>query len=235
MTIEPYGRASEDLALWKQWRSSNDRLALQKLMQRLEPLIQTEVNKWGATVPRAALESKARLLTIEALETYDSKKGAAIGTHVASRLRKLSRSVYPYQNVARVPENQQLYFHTFNVASGKLQDDLGRDPSVDELADELGWTQKRVTHFQSAFGRRELVESEGAYWEADRDEGLVDFYHHGLAPRDKQIFEDIVGYAGKPVLKNPELMKKYSLTQAQLSYMKRKYMQDLQRVQSGQR
>lgn len=228
-------RQQDDLALWNQWRSSNDTLARQKLMTRLEPLVQNEVNKWGQAVPRQALEVKAKLLTVEALETYDPKKGAAIGTHVASRLRKLSRSVYPYQNVARVPENQQLYFHTYNVASGKLQDDLGRDPSVDELADELGWSQKRVTHFQNAFSRRELVESEGAYWEGERDEGLVDFYHHGLAPKDKQLFEDIIGYNGKTALKNPELMKKYSVTQAQLSYSKRKFMQDLQNIQNGKR
>jgi DNA-directed RNA polymerase specialized sigma subunit len=233
--IDTLTRQQEDLALWKQWKSSNDRLALQKLMTRLEPLIQSEVGKWGQAVPRQALEAKAKLLTVEALETYDPNKGAAIGTHVASRLRKLSRSVYPYQNVARVPENQQLYFHTFNVASGKLQDELGRDPSVDEMADELGWSQKRVTHFQNAFARRELVESEGAFWEGDRDEGIVDFYHHGLAPRDKQIFEDIIGYNGKTPMKNPELMKKYAMTQAQLSYLKRKYAQDLQRFQTGGR
>lgn len=226
-------RQDEDLALWKQWKSSNDILARNKLMTRLEPLIQSEVNKWGQAVPRPALEAKAKLLAVEALETYDPKKGAAVGTHVASRLRKLSRSVYPYQNVARVPENQQLYFHTYNVASNKLQDSFGRDPSVDELADELGWSQKRVTHFQNAFSRRELVESEGAYWEGERDEGIIDFYHHGLAPRDKQIFEDIIGYNGKIPMKNPELMKKYNMTQAQLSYLKRKYMQDLQRVQGG--
>ena len=226
-------RQDEDLALWKQWKSGNDMIARNKLMTRLEPLIQSEVNKWGQAVPRQALESKAKLLTLEALESYDPKRGAAIGTHVTSRLRKLSRSVYPYQNVARVPENQQLYFHTYNVASNKLQDSSGRDPSVDELADELGWSQKRVTHFQNAFARRELVESEGAYWEGERDEGIIDFYHHGLAPRDKQIFEDIVGYNGKIPMKNPELMTKYNMTQAQLSYLKRKYMQDLQRVQGG--
>lgn len=228
-------RQQEDLALWKQWKATNDRMALQKLLQRLEPLIQGEVNKWGSAVPRVALEAKARLLAVEALETYDENKGAAIGTHVASRLRKLSRSVYPYQNIARVPENQQLYYHTYNVASNQLQDSLGRDPTVDELSDELGWAPKRVTHFQNAFGRRELVESEGAFWEGEKDESLVDFYYHGLAPRDKQIFEDIVGYNGKNPLKNPELMKKYNLTQAQLSYQKRKYTQDLQRIQSGKR
>lgn len=226
-------RQEEDLALWKQWKSSNDRLALNRLLTRLDPLIQGEVNKWGQAVPRQALEAKAKTLALEALESYDPKKGAAIGTHVTSRLRKLSRSVYPYQNVARVPENQQLYFHTYNVATNKLQDSLGRDPAVDELADELGWSQKRVTHFQNAFARRELVESEGAYWEGERDEGLIDFYHHSLAPRDKQIFEDIIGYNGKTPMKNPDLMKKYNMTQAQLSYLKRKYVQDLQRVQGG--
>lgn len=229
-------RQQQDLELWKQWKRTNDPEHLKQLLDHMNPLVQREVQKWGAAVPREALESKGRLLTVQALKTYDPNRGAAIGTHVTSRLRKLSRDVYPYQNVARLPENKQLLYNTFQVATNNLVDQHGREPTVDELADELGWTPRKVADFQKSFARRELVESAGAFMEeGSADEGLVDFYHHGLTPSDKLMFEDIIGYKGRPAMNNAQLMKKHSMTQGQLSYKKRKFINDLRSIQQGQR
>jgi DNA-directed RNA polymerase specialized sigma subunit len=226
-------RQETDLALWKEWKQTKNPGTLEKLLNQLQPLIQSEVNKWGQAVPPMALASKARLLAVEALDSYNPNMGATIGTHVASRLRKLSRSVYPYMNVARIPENQQLFYHTYNVAKTTLSDQLGRDPNTEEMADHLGWTPKRITTFQRAFDRRELVESEGATYDMAEDDGIVDFYHFGLSPEDKPLFEDIVGYKGKTSMTNGQLIKKYHITQGQLSYKKRKFIDDLHRIQHG--
>jgi DNA-directed RNA polymerase specialized sigma subunit len=226
-------RQETDLALWKEWKQTKNPVTLEKLLNQLQPLIQSEVNKWGQAVPPAALGAKARLLAVDALDSYNPNMGATIGTHVASRLRKLSRSVYPYMNVARIPENQQLFYHTYNVAKNTLSDQLGRHPTTDEMADHLGWTPKKITTFQRAFDRRELVESEGATYEIQEDDGMVDFYHFGLTPVDKPLFEDIIGYKGKSSMNNTQLMKKYNMTQGQLSYKKRKFIDDLQRIQKG--
>lgn len=229
-------RQQQDLELWRQWKSTNDPEHLKQLLDRMNPLVQREVQKWGAAVPREALESKGRLLTVQALKTYDPNRGAALGTHVTSRLRKLSRDVYPYQNVARLPENKQLLYNTFQIATNNLVDQHGREPTTDELADELGWAPRKVADFQKSFARRELVESAGAFMEeGSADEGLVDFYHHGLAPNDKLMFEDIIGYKGRPAMNNAQLMKKYAMTQGQLSYKKRKFINDLRDVQQGRR
>ncbi len=227
-------RQQQDLELWEKWQQNKTPEALQALVDRLNPLIYKEVNKWGNTVPRVALESKARMLVADALQSYNPTKGAAVGTHVASRLRKVSRFVYPYQNVARLPENKQLLYNTFNVATNKLYDDLGRDPTIEELADDLSWTPKKVGEFQQSFGRKELVESEGVFGDEDSDDaGLVDFYYHGLNPSDKMLFEDITGYQMKPTLNNRQLMSKHRLTQGQLSYRKRKFIDQVRGIQSG--
>jgi len=227
-------RQQQDLELWREWKRTGSSMTLKKLLDRLQPLIYREVGKWGSTVPPAALESKGRLLTVEALKNYNPNMEAAIGTHVTARLRKLSRYVYPHQNVARLPENKQLMFNTVSVASNNLQDTLGREPTVTELADELKWTPKKVSDFQSAFGRRELVESEGAFMETDDDTStLTDFFYHGLPPSDQSLFEDITGYGGKRAMSNTQLRRKYKLTQGQLSYKKRKFIEDVRRIQGG--
>jgi len=174
------------------------------------------------------------MLTVGALDTYNPNMGAAIGTHVASRLRKLSRHVYPYQNVARLPENKQVLFNTFAVAKNKIYDSTGQDATTEELADELGWTPKKVEDFTRSFGRRELVESEGAFVEdSTSDNGLVDFYYHGLPKSDQKLFEDITGYGGGRSLNNTELMRQHNLTQGQLSYRKRKFVDSIKDIQGG--
>jgi DNA-directed RNA polymerase specialized sigma subunit len=227
-------RQQQDLELWREWRRTNNPQTLAKLLDKLQPLIRREVAKWGGTVPPAALESKGRLLTVEALKSYNPNMGAAIGTHVTARLRKLSRHVYPYQNVARIPENQQLMFNTVSVAQNRLYDDLGRDPTVTELADELKWSPKKVSDFQRSYSRKEYGESEGAFLETDTaDTTLTDFYYHGLTPDDQKLFEDITGYGGTRPKTNTQLKKKYKLTQGQLSYRKRKFVNDIKKIQQG--
>jgi len=233
--FEPTMRQQDDLVLWQEWKRSRNPATLDKLLTRLAPLINREVQKWGAAVPRIALESKARMLVVNALGTYDPSRGAAIGTHVASQLRKLSRSVYPYQNVARLPENKQLLYNTFQVAQNRLSEEHGREPTSEEMADELGWSPKKVSEFNRAFSRRELVESEGMHFDDDSAmSGMTAYYYHGLSPADKNFFDDVTGYNGKQALNNTMLMAKYRLTQGQLSYRKRKFVEQIQRFQRGQ-
>lgn len=227
-------RQQEDLEAWRMWRASGSTRDLEELLNRLEPLIQREVQKWGSTVPAAALSARARLLTVDALRKYDPNMGAAVGTHVASQIRKLSRHVYPYQNVARLPENKQLSYNTYQVAQQRLTDNMGREPTSDELSDELGWTPKKVGDFRKAFGLQEFVESQGAYFDAGQSpDMMVDFYYHGLAPQDKLLFEDITGYGGKSSMNNTKLMRKHKLTQGQLSYRKRKFIADIKKIKQG--
>jgi len=227
-------RQQKDLELWRQWQKDRNPDTLNKLLDRLQPLIYREVSKWQGSMPVAALESKGRMLAAEALQSYDPTREAAIGTHVTSRLRKLSRHVYPYQNVARLPENKQLLYNTFTIAQNRLYDEHGRDATSEELADELSWTPKKVRDFSKSFGRRELVESEGAFMDDDdKPSVLTDFFYHGLSPDDKKLFEDITGYGGKRPMSNDQLMRKYNLTQGKLSYKKRKFIDSIKGIQGG--
>ncbi len=229
-----YERQQQDLDLWRQWRKNNRQKDLSALLTQLNPVIQKEVGKWGSTVPKAGLEARATILAVDALKQYDPNKGAAVATHVTSRIRKLSRHVYPYQNVARLPENKQLEYNTFQVANNRLLDNLGREPTVDELTDELGWSKKKVTASQQSFDRKEIVESVGAYMDdGQAQEPTVDFYYHGLAPTDRKLFEDITGYNNQKSMSNKGVMRKYNLTQGQVSYRKRKFVDDLRNIQQG--
>lgn len=235
-------RAEQDLVLWHKWKQSPTDANLSTALRQLEPLIQREVSKWAGTLARPLLETEGRRLTVEALRDYDPNRGAAVGTHVATRLQKMSRLSYANQNVARLPENKMLMFHAYNLGQAHLEDTLGRPATTDELADHLGWSIPHLTKFRREISRQEMLESGGAtegssagLFEADEQDHSVDFLHHDLPPTQKLIFEHLTGYGGAPILSNQQIQKKLKLTQGQYSYQKKQIVDRASSIAQGGR
>lgn len=223
----------KDLELWRAWKKSGNSQDLQKLLDQMSPIINREVNKWAPAMSRSLLEAEGKRLAVLAFRDYKPNAGTALSTFVASRLPKLSRTVYSNQNAARLSEANSLLFHTYNSAQNKLNDQLGREPTRDELADELGWSQRKLRQFQRQTSRKEYVESEDhPDAGSDVDQYLVDFIHHDLFGYQKQIFEYLTGYQGSPKLSNNEIMKKLKLTQGQYSYQKGLLIKHIEQVRN---
>lgn len=215
----------QDVQLWKKWKRSRSDDDLQAVLTQLQPVIQTVVNRWQGTLARPTLETQAKVLTVKALGNYNPSK-AALNTHVTNQLQKLSRTVYKHSQSARLPEHKAVSMASFNAAYDQLQSELGREPTTSELSDSLGWGFMRTSEFQRAHGRKELLTSgefnPASFSIGDDEDPMVGYVYHDMAPKTQQLFEHITGYGGKPVLNNPELMKKFKMTQGQLSYQKRK-------------
>jgi DNA-directed RNA polymerase specialized sigma subunit len=227
------GYQEADLQAWQAWKRQPNDTTLQTVLDRLDPIIQTEVNRWVGTLARPALETEAKLLAVEAIQSFRPSGGASLATHVTNRLKKLSRISYTHQNIARIPEYQTLKFRTFADAQAKLMDKHGREPTHDELADELNWSKSALNNYQGSL-RREFVESGDLPPFFDKDEGdsgTGDFIYHDLAPLQKKIFEHTTGYGGAKVMDNAGMMKKLKLTQGQLSYQKRLLTQNFGNIQ----
>ena len=233
----PVTVSQRDVEFWREWKRSPTPMNLQRLLDQLNPVIQRAVNQWTGTLARPALELEAKILAKEALETYRPTGGASLATHVTNRLKKLSRLSYQHQNLARIPEYQQLKFNTYATAQAQLQDDLGRDPTGSELADQLGWSEPAVAHFQRNL-RQEFIESGETppiFDERPEDSGMIDYIFYDLAPIQQKIFEFTTGYRGAPTLSNPEIMRKLKLTQGQLSYQKRLMTNRIENIMAGRK
>lgn len=217
---------SEDIQLWQEYKATNSTLALSKLLKQMEPVIHSVVNKWVGNISREVLMNEAKLLAKKAFDTYDPAKGTALSTHLVTSLAPISRTVYTYQNVARLPENITLKLNTFNSAKDTLTSFHGREPTTDELHQELGWSAKEINRLNT-YQRRDLVESVGAVKgdaffsdKEDKDADILSAVYFSLMPDEKTLFEYVTGFNGKPRLTNPEIMAKMNITQAQLSYKK---------------
>ena len=89
---------ARDLELWRAWKKSQSPGDLQKLLDQMTPIINREVGKWAPAMSRSLLEMEAKRLAVQAFQTYNPSAGTALSTYVASRLPKLSRTVYSNQN-----------------------------------------------------------------------------------------------------------------------------------------
>jgi len=215
-----------DLQLWKQWNRTKSDADLQALLNHLQPVISQQVTRWGGTLSRPMLETRAKILAVEAIKSYQPNRGAALATHVTNRLQKLSRTVYTHTQAARLPEHKAVGMTTFSVAQDHLNNDLGREPTHAELADHLGWTKGRTQEFQRAYNRKELLTSgefnPSSFPIADQHDPIIDYVYFDMEPQKQKLFEHITGYGGNTVLSNTALMSKFKMSQGQLSYQKRK-------------
>lgn len=239
-TPTPTTHQTADQQAWQAWKAEPNDHHATLLLAQVAPLIHREAHKWEGTLARPLLETEGQRLAMQAFHSYDPTKGAALGTHVVNQLQRMSRLAYAHQNVARLPENKMLLFHGYHVAQSKLMDTLGRAPSVEELADALGWPVHRVTAYRTSIGRKELLESGGLFNASDAglygddvQDHAVDFLHHGLTPVHKQIFEHLTGYGGAERLSNGAIQKKLNLTQGQYSYAKSQLIDHVAHVQNG--
>jgi DNA-directed RNA polymerase specialized sigma subunit len=215
----------QDFKLWSEYKATGDLQKKKDLIKQFEPLIYSQVKKWEGVVPTEVLTNEAKVLTAKAIDTYKANKGAALGTHITNNLAPISRIVYTYQNTARLPENITLKMQSFNAAQEHLSATLGREPTTDELRDELGWPSKEINRIKQ-YNHKDLVESVGGvsgdFYDSDdsqEDHELTAIYF-SLTPDEKNLFEDITGFNGVPKLDTQQILKKYNLTQAQLSYKK---------------
>ena len=237
-------RRERDLERWQAWKRAPTDANLTALLRQVEPIVQKEVGKWSGTLAKPLLETEGRRLAVDAFHTYDPTRGAALGTHVTNGVLKMSRLSYANQNVARLPENKMLMFHTFQLGHSELQDSLGRPPTTDELADHLGWSTAHLATFRKQIGHHEFLESGGTstgegnagkFFDVDESDHMVDFIHHDLPPQQKLIFEHLTGYGGAPILSNAEIQKKLNLTQGRYSYMKNKLIAHVENANNGKR
>lgn len=230
----------KDIELWNNYKATNKPEDRAKLLRQFEPIIFKQVNKWSGVVPNSVLTNEAKLLALKAFDTYDPKKGTQLSSHVVNNLAPISRVVYSHQNTARLPENITLKIRSYNQAVDHLTTVYGREPTTDELHQELGWPVNELNRIQN-YMTKDLVESKGGlndkFYSNDEDEDadLLNALYFDLTPQEKQIMEYRAGFNGKPKLSNPEIMKKLGLNQSQFSYKLTLLTNKIQRLTEGRR
>ena len=200
-------RAGQDFQLWSQWKKTRSSGDLSNLLDAIEPIIfRATSSRRGSGLPENALRTHAKVLAVKAFESYDPRRGVQLNTHLTSQLQKVSRLVYNYQDLTHIPEHTQLKIGTFKTSKALLGDKLGRQPTAQELSEDLRWSMKDVDRMERSL-RKVLVSSgEGdlssqATEAPDRQAEVLHLIYGDLRPEEKLVMEAVSGFGGKEPLK----------------------------------
>lgn len=207
--VDPFAQAYES------WKTQRTPETTASLLGAVQPDIDKAVRAFGGT--NANSRSKAKILTIRALETYDPKQGK-FKNHLFNHLTQLRRYEGQQNQPVKIPEKVALDRAFMDRATQELRDTLGREPNDADVSRHTGLSSRRLTHirkFQPAVveGQFSRVTEEGGL---GGDIGVSDsggrnlwasIVYDELGDDDKTIMEHTLGMHGKPVLENQALAK----------------------------
>ncbi len=233
-------RKANEMKLWHEWKASDeDPKKLQPLMKLYDGVLHKKMEAWKApTVPAEAFKAELQTHLIKAFKTYDPNRGAALNTHVENCLHKAKRYNNRFCNVAYIPEGQSVMIGKINTAKSKLQEELGREPTHEEIGNHLGMNAKRVGTIIGAqklfvpMGRSAGEESfdyrSGSEVTAHEFEDSQIAIARNILPQlfpkkeHQDLFHHIFGSEGyKQMSSTSELAKKLGKSDSQISRMKK--------------
>ena len=212
-----------------EWQKTKNPELFAKLIVRYQPIIHKVVNKYRTVgVAPATLRAQATSQLIKAFNSYDESKGTQPTTHIWNNLQKVQRVAAESQMSGHIPENRNLKRSTFTIVRDNLTDRLGYEPSVSEMADELGWSKREVGRMNHELaGETTASEAKFDFYgnsitKEHKDKALVDYMYHDHNNKDKVIFEHTFNFGGKKILSNKELAKKLRVNEMAIHRSKKR-------------
>ncbi len=132
--------------LWLSYKETGDRGSRERLILHYAPLVKYVAGRVGvglpASVDPADLVSNGMFGLIDAIEKYQPDRAVKFETYAVSRIR--GAIIDELRSYDWVPRSVRQKARDVERAYQKLQLDLGRNPTDDEVADELGITVKQL-------------------------------------------------------------------------------------------
>lgn len=209
-------------AAWTEWNDNPSKESNAKILNTLDPIISKAVTA-NAGQLNPVLKGKGRLLTMQALKSYNPKQGKLV-SHIYNHMQRLRRYSAQMSTGVHVPERIMLDRRAIDLANKELNDNLGREPTEDELADRVGLSTKRIKQVRRANpgmaeGYFSSMGEEGEGIDpAIRSKGSAaweQLVKGDLDPIDQKIYE----YT-KQGLQNQEIAAKLRLTPGRVSQRK---------------
>lgn len=215
--------------LWEDWhQGGRTPEKLDALMHSLEPLVQQHATKqtrgFGGSIPHSAMEAQLRLAALKGIQSYDPDKGTKLKTHVITNFMRTTGFVAANRNFSRIPKNRLEKFQSFHNAKNELYDELGREPTVEELQGSLGWKNVNEVKRLNKEIRRELYIGGNPDPEADdgshghspsQIRSILSLAPSMLTPEERRVFDELYPSVGEPA-SMAQIAKKTGLNQGQI-------------------
>jgi DNA-directed RNA polymerase specialized sigma subunit len=197
------------------------------LVEAFMPTVNAEIMQYSG--PKELLRSRGRLYVIQAIKSFNPMGTAKLRSWVVTNLKQLSRYGKRLRPI-RASEAMLRNAAELATIEKRLEDDLGRKPTMDELTDETGWNPKTIEQI-----RKSAVPTvNSGVFDVDDDGGDVEggdpaliapsklpyateAVYAGLDQKDKDIFDYRTGSHGKSEVSGKELADMLKITPAAVS------------------
>lgn len=164
--------------------------ALDKLIRSNLRFVVTVAKKYRHQgVPLQDLVNEGNVGLIRAARKFDERKGIKFVTYAVWWIRQaILQAIAEQSRIVRVPLNRAAALHRIGRRKSSLRQDLGREPTLDELADGLDLSQS-VLDATLAVSQSHL--SLDAPAGPGEEHSLMDYMPDQLSPRpDEHVFEN---------------------------------------------
>jgi hypothetical protein len=196
----------KELFLWDKWRQAieptEQQQHMEPLLHSLRPFIQRHgVNKWqGNTVPEPVLRAEANRLAITGLEKFDPSK-AQMNTFLGHQLKGMERFSTRKMNFSRITDDRSKLVGDLMRAQALLRERLGREPSVNELAEEMKVDANQVNLL--LMEKKDDLLASGAMedpflTETPESRTIRRLIRYELTPDEEHVYDYLYGEGGKP-------------------------------------
>lgn len=206
--------------LWYKYQQGDNSVATE-LLSELAPTINSAISTHAGG--NAEYRTKAKVLALNAVKTYDPSQNSKLGTHVFNSLKRLNRISADRGNIIHVPEQSALDRKQLERVVNNYIIENGEEPSQQTLADLTGLSIKKIERLQNIKGMTSssAVTSEQGDLLATAPRTALNLYedtlYQELDETNKKIYEWLTGYNGKPMLSRQEVAQKLKITLPALS------------------
>ena len=195
---------------------------LTALHPTIEGAIKTHV---GQSNP--LLYSRGRKLALSGLKTYDPKRGR-LQSHMYNYLTGLKRVNQQQTTILKVPQRVALDKYNLDAMEHELANELGREPTDDEIANRTGFSSKRLARSRTylptmAEGTADrLLDGNTPQSSAVQRHPSVwpEIVYDELDPYHRKIMELAFGLNGRTVLQNQVIAEKMKRSPGAISQAK---------------
>lgn len=201
-------KRSEEEAMLERFRKEPSPNTFMPLYNSMKPFVMraASMNMVRSQIPKAAHEMQAAQSFMDAARTYKKEKGSSFRTHAFTTVfEKGKRLNLKYQNIDYQPEARATKYQHYQNAIYVLREQLGREPSDIELADELSLPVVEIERMRKEINR-DLIEQSHfsnrglAFAQTDRAMQAARDIYPTLEPKHQLVMEYTFGLNGKPSL-----------------------------------